>query len=72
MMTDDIELPSVPREELSIVFPMTDEILELKERAMVAQASQSADLRVAMGADAYREVLREEVFMRAPSPRTRA
>ncbi len=72
MMADEVELPNVPRDELSIVFPMTDEILELKERAMVAQASQSADLRDAMGADAYREVLREEVFMRAPGPRTRA
>jgi LmbE family N-acetylglucosaminyl deacetylase len=72
MMADEVELPNVPPDELSIVFPMTDEILELKERAMVAQASQSADLRDAMGADAYREVLREEVFRRAPDRHTQA
>ena len=64
MMDDDIELPNVSLEELSIVFDMSDEILALKERAMVAQASQSAELRDAMGHDAYREVLREEVFRR--------
>ena len=56
------ELPSTTRDELAIVVVLDDELLELKERAMCAQASQVLELRARMGPELYLELLREEVF----------
>ncbi|MGQ0823842.1 MAG: hypothetical protein ACT4OX_02230 [Actinomycetota bacterium] len=55
-------IPRTPTAELAIAFAVTGELLDLKERAMIAQESQSADLRAAVGADRYRQVLGEEVY----------
>jgi LmbE family N-acetylglucosaminyl deacetylase len=55
-------IPSVPAEELAINFVLDDDLLALKERAMCQQATQVLELRSAMGADRYLEVMREEVF----------
>jgi LmbE family N-acetylglucosaminyl deacetylase len=57
-------LPSMPAEELAINVALDDELLALKERAMCEQATQVLELRSAMGADRYLEVLREEAFRR--------
>jgi len=58
------QLPRTPPNELAIHYVMPDDVLDRKEAAMVAQESQSAELRNAMGVARYREVLREEPFRR--------
>jgi LmbE family N-acetylglucosaminyl deacetylase len=61
------QLPCTPIEELAIYEVLDDELLDLKERAMYAQASQVLELRDALGVEMFREVLREEAF-RLPGP----
>jgi LmbE family N-acetylglucosaminyl deacetylase len=56
------QLPRCPPEALAIHEILDDDLLDLKERAMCAQATQVADLRDALGAAAYRELLQEEAF----------
>jgi LmbE family N-acetylglucosaminyl deacetylase len=55
-------LPRTPPEDLAIIVDLDGELLELKEQAMLAQASQVDDLRAALGEEMYREILREEAF----------
>jgi LmbE family N-acetylglucosaminyl deacetylase len=58
---------SMPRtrvEECSIYETLDEELTELKERAMLAQATQTEELRNAIGANVYREILKEEAFRR--------
>jgi LmbE family N-acetylglucosaminyl deacetylase len=57
-------LPRTPKAEMAILVNLDGELLDLKERAMCAQATQVNDLRDAMGHDLYREILREEAFRR--------
>jgi LmbE family N-acetylglucosaminyl deacetylase len=57
-------LPRTPLSELAILVNLDGELLDLKERAMCAQATQVDDLRNAMGSEQYREILREEAFRR--------
>lgn len=61
MMGADV-LPVTPPDALAIDHRVDGELLDLKERAMLAQESQVHDLRSRVGADAYRELLREEAF----------
>jgi hypothetical protein len=49
---------------LAILVELEGELLDLKERAMRAQATQVDDMRNAMGPELYREILREEAFRR--------
>ena len=62
IMMDDVDLPSTPIDELAIFAVLDDELLDLKERAMCAQATQVLELREAIGHDSYRDLLREESF----------
>jgi LmbE family N-acetylglucosaminyl deacetylase len=55
-------LPRTPLDGLVIHELLDDELLDIKERAMCAQATQIADLREAFGPATYRELLREEAF----------
>jgi LmbE family N-acetylglucosaminyl deacetylase len=64
VMMADIEIPSTPREQLAVYERVDGELLALKERAMLAQASQTVLLRDQVGPDAYREILAEEAFRR--------
>ncbi len=64
MMDDDVEFPCTPVDQLAIYEVFDGALLDRKERAMCAQATQVLDLREAMGADVYRDLLREEVFRR--------
>ena len=57
-------MPRHEREHLAIHEVLDGELLDLKERAMCAQATQVDDLRNAMGPELYREILREEAFRR--------
>ena len=57
-------LPRTPKSEMAILVTLDGELLDLKERAMRAQATQVDDLRNAMGPELYREILREEAFRR--------
>ena len=57
-------LPRTPPEELAIHVDLDGELLDLKEQAMCAQATQVDDMRNAMGPERYREILREEAFRR--------
>jgi LmbE family N-acetylglucosaminyl deacetylase len=61
-------LPRTPDDELAIRLILDGELLDLKEQAMRAQASQVDDLRAAVGPETYREILREEAF-RLPGAR---
>ncbi len=57
-------LPRTAPEELTILVNLDGDLLDIKERAMCAQATQVDDLRAAMGPELYREILREEAFRR--------
>jgi LmbE family N-acetylglucosaminyl deacetylase len=62
IMMDDVELPARPRDELAVYARFDGELLDLKERAMCAQASQVLELRAQVGPELYRDILREEAF----------
>jgi hypothetical protein len=57
-------MPRTRVEECSIYETLDEELTELKERAMLAQATQTEELRNAIGANVYREILKEEAFRR--------
>jgi LmbE family N-acetylglucosaminyl deacetylase len=57
-------LPRTPKAEMATFVELDGDLLDLKERAMCAQATQVDDLRNAMGPELYREILREEAFRR--------
>ena len=57
-------MPWAPVEELAIWARAEGDLLDLKEQAMLAQASQVGVLRDAVGPEMYRELLREEAFRR--------
>jgi hypothetical protein len=57
-------MPRHAKEDLAIHELFDGELLDLKEQAMCAQATQVADMRNAMGHELYREILREEAFRR--------
>jgi LmbE family N-acetylglucosaminyl deacetylase len=63
-------LPATPHDELAFFVRLDGDLLDRKERAMLAQPSQVADLRAAIGPEVYRELLREESF-RLPDERSR-
>jgi LmbE family N-acetylglucosaminyl deacetylase len=65
IMMDDVELPATPRAELAVHVVCDGELLDLKERAMCAQASQVLEFRARLGPELYRELLREEAFRSA-------
>jgi LmbE family N-acetylglucosaminyl deacetylase len=56
------EIPRTPRDQLAIHVDLDGQLLDIKERAMLAQASQVDDMIAALGRDRYRDVLREESF----------
>jgi LmbE family N-acetylglucosaminyl deacetylase len=55
-------LPRTPVGELAILVSLDGDLLEQKEQAMLAQASQVEVLRAAVGEEMYRDILREEAF----------
>jgi LmbE family N-acetylglucosaminyl deacetylase len=55
-------LPRTAVEELAIFVELDGELLDRKEQAMLAQASQVDVLRASVGEELYRELLREEAF----------
>jgi LmbE family N-acetylglucosaminyl deacetylase len=55
-------LPRTPAHELAVHEVFDGELLDLKERAMCAQATQVLELRDAVGPEVFRELLREEAF----------
>jgi LmbE family N-acetylglucosaminyl deacetylase len=57
--------PVVPRDRLSIDFRLSDDLVELKVRALEAQESQVVYMLQAFGRDAFVEVGREEYFVLA-------
>jgi len=57
-------LPRTAKEDLAIYELIDGDLLDVKERAMLAQASQVHEMRDAMGHELYREILREEAFRR--------
>jgi LmbE family N-acetylglucosaminyl deacetylase len=58
------EMPRTPHEELAIDVCLEGDLLDIKEQAMLAQVSQTAEMVAALGREGYREVLREESFRR--------
>ncbi len=62
MMNDDVNIPATPAEALAINLPVVGELLALKERAMLQQATQVERIRASLGPELYRELLVEEVF----------
>ena len=57
-------MPRTAEEDLAIYELIDGDLLDLKERAMLAQATQVLEMRDAMGHELYREILREEAFRR--------
>ena len=62
MMNDEAQIPATRVEGLAINMPVVGELLALKERAMLQQATQVELIRSTLGAELYRELLVEEVF----------
>ena len=60
-MSDDTP-PVTPREDLAIDFPLPDEILDLKLRAIEAHVSQVEGMLGAFGPDFFREAHKAEFF----------
>jgi LmbE family N-acetylglucosaminyl deacetylase len=56
-------LPQTPASELAINLDVVGPLLDVKERAMRAQATQVDDMFNAIGRERYRELLREEAFV---------
>jgi LmbE family N-acetylglucosaminyl deacetylase len=57
--------PVVPRERLAIAFSLSDDLVDLKVRALEAQESQIVYMRQAFGRDTFVEGGREEFFVLA-------
>jgi LmbE family N-acetylglucosaminyl deacetylase len=67
MMVEDLEPELWDEEDLSVMFRCDDELATLKVAAMRAQASQLEAFAQSMGLDAFKELVREELF-REPVP----
>jgi LmbE family N-acetylglucosaminyl deacetylase len=62
----DIFLPGTPvlrpREQIELLYPLEDDVLELKVKAIEAHESQIKGLLEVFGEDGFREFMREEGF----------
>lgn len=67
MMVEGMTMPAVDAADLAISFTLDDELADRKVAALRCQASQVETLRDEMGADTFREMVREE-FFRASTP----
>jgi len=65
MMAEGMAMPAVEPEELAVDFTLDDELVDRKVAALLCQASQVHTLRDMVGADKYREMVREEFFRAA-------
>jgi len=65
MMVEGMTMPAVEPEDLAVWFRLDDELADRKVAALRCQASQVERLREELGADAYREMVREEFFRAA-------
>jgi LmbE family N-acetylglucosaminyl deacetylase len=61
--------PRMPADELSCNLVLDDELLDVKNAALRAHASQCGPLIELVGATAYREWWRTESFVAAPAPK---
>jgi LmbE family N-acetylglucosaminyl deacetylase len=59
--------PVMPREELAIDFPLSDELLDLKLKAIEEHVSQVEGMLTAFGKDFFREAHKAEFFRLAAS-----
>jgi LmbE family N-acetylglucosaminyl deacetylase len=62
VMMADIELPRTPASEAAVFVCAEDDLLAIKEQAMLAQASQVKLIVDSLGPELYRQLLVEEVF----------
>jgi LmbE family N-acetylglucosaminyl deacetylase len=62
MMDDAAEIPSTPPEQLALHVELDDDLLDVKLRALLAQASQIQPTIDEMGMDAVTDFNREEFF----------
>jgi LmbE family N-acetylglucosaminyl deacetylase len=67
MMVEGVEPPTTPMDQLSLSYNAHDELADRKVRALRCQASQVEPLVAQAGAEAFRELVREESF-RDPTP----
>lgn len=65
IMVKDIPLPATPEEHLALWYRLDDEMVDRKVAALLCQASQTAGLRDAVGAEHYRELVRDEFYRAA-------
>jgi LmbE family N-acetylglucosaminyl deacetylase len=65
VMMADIDLPTTPVEAAAVFICAENELLSIKERAMLAQASQVKIMVDSLGPELYRQLLEEEVFRAA-------
>lgn len=62
MMIEGLKPESLAREEMAVWFTCSDELVELKVRAMRAQVSQIEPVVAEVGANAFAAMVREEFF----------
>jgi len=60
--------PVTPRDDLIVDVTLPDDVLELKVRALEAQASQTTGLIEGVGRERYAQWVRHETFGPAPAP----
>jgi LmbE family N-acetylglucosaminyl deacetylase len=65
IMMKDMPIPSTAEEDLALWYRLDDAMVDRKVEALLAQASQTEALQQQLGAETYRELVRDEFFRAA-------